>query len=100
MPSGKRNLIAARVKGLIFQCSMLLQLDTCLLVYHSMYNAFFIDLLVSFVSHSSLLTVKGVDLVVAHDLWLPFIMEIVHFFIVATLIVKVIFEQFLIRNAV
>ena len=47
---------------------MSLQPDRCLLAYRSMYNAFFMDLLVSsFVSHSSLLTVKGVDLAVARD---------------------------------
>ena len=36
--------------------------------YRSMYNAFFMDLPVSsFVSHSTLLTGKGVDLARAHD---------------------------------
>ena len=47
----------------------------------------------SFVSHSFWLTAKGIDLV-------PFVTEIVRFFIVATLIAEVLFEQFLIRNAV
>ena len=50
----------------------------------------------SFVSQSSLLTVKGVNLVVAHD-------GFFHngnrpYFVVATLIAEVLFEQFLIRN--
>ena len=53
-------------------CLMLLQLDT----YHSMYNAFFMDLPVSsFVSHSSLLTAKDVDLALAFPL--P---EVIHIF--------------------
>ena len=45
-----------------------------------MYNAFFMDLLVSsFVSHSSLLTAKSVDLVVACD-GFPFVAEILRIF--------------------
>ena len=56
----------------------------------------------SFVSVLSLLTVKGVDLAVVHDAWLPFVTKIVHiiFFIVVTLIAEVLFEQFVICNAV
>ena len=61
-----------------------------------MYNAFFIDLPVSsFVFHTSLLTVKSVDLAVAHD-GFPLKRKLSVFFIVATLIVEVFFEQFLI----
>ena len=68
MPSDKCNSITANAMGLIFHCSMLLQPERCLLAYHSTYNAFFMDLPVSsFVSHSSLLTAKSVDLGVAHD---------------------------------
>ena len=68
MPSDKRNSIMAKATGLIFHCSTLLQPDTYLLAYHSTHNAFFMDLPVSsFVSHSSLLTAKGVNLVVACD---------------------------------
>ena len=52
----------------------------------------------SFVSHSSLLTTKSVDLAVARDA--PFVMEIIRIFIVVILIAEVLFEQFLIRTAV
>ena len=51
----------------------------------------------SFVSHSSLLTAKGVDLAVAHD---DRNKKSSVFFIVATLIAVVLFKQFLIHNAV
>ena len=62
---------------------MLLQPDTCLLAYHCTYNAFFMDLTVSSVSHLSLLTAKGVDLVIACNGFHPlFIAEIIHIFIV------------------
>ena len=45
------------------------------------YNAFFMDLLVSsFVSNLSWLTAKDVDLVVAHDGFPGFVMEIVRIF--------------------
>ena len=65
-----------------------------------MYNAFFMDLPVySFVSHSSLLTAKGVNLAVAHDDF-PSKRKLSVFFIVAILIVEVLFEQFLIRTVV
>ena len=54
--------------GLIFHCLASLQPDICLLAYRSMCNSFFISLPVSsFVFYSSMLTVKGVDLVVACD---------------------------------
>ena len=53
----------------------------------------------SFVSHSSLLVVKGVDLMVVHD-GFPLKRKSSVFFIVATLIAEVLFDQFLIRNAV
>ena len=66
MPSDKCNSITAKAMDLIFHCLTSLQLDTCLLAYCSTYNAFFRDLSVSFlVFHSSLLTAKGVNLVVA-----------------------------------
>jgi len=151
MPSDQCNSIAAKTTGLtFFRCSMSLQPKRCLLAYRSMCNAFFRDLPVSsFVSHSSLLTVKSIYLVVAHDgflcvmknhlyisWWLllsqrcfsnsswfvllcnelnipdregQWILQFqtiigVHstivFFIVATLITDVLFEQFLIRTAV
>ena len=65
-----------------------------------MYNAFFMDLPVSsFVSHSSLLIGKGVDLARARD-GFPSKRKLSVFFIVAVLIVKVLFKQFLIRIAV
>ena len=53
----------------------------------------------SFVSHSSLLTGKGVDLVQARD-GFPSKRKSSAFFIVAILIAKVLFKQFLIRVAV
>jgi len=52
----------------------------------------------SFVSHSSLLTVKSVDLIVARDGFLC-VMEIIRI-LVATLITEVLFKQFLIHTAV
>ena len=51
----------------------------------------------SFVSHSSLLTVKSVDFVVAHELSL--VMEIVHIFHSAYFDFRDAFDQFLIRTA-
>ena len=53
----------------------------------------------SFVSHSSLLTAKSVDLVVARDV-LPSYRKSSVVFIVATLIAEVFLKQFLIRTAV
>jgi len=51
-----------------FCCLTSLWSNRCLLAYNSMYNAFFMDSPVpSSVYHSSLLTVKSVDSVVAHD---------------------------------
>ena len=78
MPSDKCNSITA----MGFYCSTSLQPKRCLLVYRSMYNAsFFMDLIVSsFVFHSSLLTIKSVDLVVVHDDFLG-VTEIVHIFV-------------------
>ena len=65
-----------------------------------MYNAFFMDLPVSsFVCHSSLLTAKGIDLVVACD-GFPSKRKLSVFFIVAIMIAEVLFKQFLIRTAV
>ena len=51
------------------------------------------------VSRSSLLTAKGVDLVGVRDGFLSY-WKLSVFFIVATLIAAVLFEQFLICNAV
>jgi len=68
MPSVKHNSITAKAIDLIFHCSTLLQPKWCLLAYRSICNVFFRDLPVSsFMFHSSLLTVKSVDLVVARD---------------------------------
>ena len=53
----------------------------------------------SFVSHSSLLTAKGVDLAVACDDFLSKRKSSI-FFIVAILITEVLFKQFLICSAV
>ena len=65
MSSDKRNLTTVKVTGLIFSLFTSLQLDTCLLAYHSMHNAFFVNLPVSpFMCHSSL---QSVDLTVARD---------------------------------
>ena len=65
-----------------------------------MYNAFFMDLPVSsFVCYSSLLTAKGIDLVVACDDF-PLKRKSSVFFIVAIMIAEVLFKQFLIRTAV
>ena len=75
MPSDKHNSITAKAMGLIFSL-----FDVALVAYHSTYNAFFMDLPVSsFVSHSSLLTAKCVNLAVACE-WLPFVTEIIHIF--------------------
>jgi len=64
---------------IVFRCSTLLQPKKCLLTYCNTYNAF-MDLPVSsFMSHSSFLTAKSIDIVVS-TWWLPFIMEIVHVF--------------------
>jgi len=77
----KQNLIMAKAMALIFHCLMLFQPERCLLAYHSMYNIFFMDLPVSsFVFHSSLLIAKTVDLVVAHDVILARVIEIIHIF--------------------
>ena len=68
------------------------------MVYHSTCNAFFRDLPVSsFVFHSSLLTVKSVNLVVARDGFLSIIPCTFVFFIVATFNTEVLFK---IRTAV
>ena len=69
MPLDKCNSITAKATGLIFSLfDVTFWPDRCLLVYCSTYNVFFMDLPVSsFVSHSSLLTAKGVDLAVARD---------------------------------
>ena len=65
MPLDTRNLTTAKAIGLIYPCLMTQEVP---LAYRSTYNAFFMDLPVSsFVSHSSWLTAKVVDLAVAHD---------------------------------
>ena len=70
------------------------------MAYRSTYNVFFMDLPVSsFVSHSSLLTGKGVDLAIAHN-GFPLKWKSSVFFIVVILIADVLFKQFLIRIAV
>ena len=62
------------------------------MAYRSTYNAFFMDLPASsFVSHSSLLNAKGVDLRVARD-GFPSKRKSSVFFIVAILIAEVLFE--------
>ena len=53
----------------------------------------------SFVSLSSLVSARGVDLAVARD-GFPLQQKSLVFFIVATLIAKMLFKQFLIHNAV
>ena len=60
MPSDKHNLITAKATGLIFSLFNVLRPERCLLAYHSMYNAFFMDLPVS---HLFFQTAKSVDLV-------------------------------------
>ena len=56
----------AKVTGLIFLLYDVALAGHVPFVYHITYNAFFMDLPVSsFVSHSSFLTAKGVDLAVA-----------------------------------
>ena len=98
MSSDKHNLIMGKAAGLIFSLFNIAYM--CLLAYCNTYNAFFMDLPVSsFVSHSSLLTVKSVDLAVARD-GFPLKWKSSVFSIVATLIAEVLFKQFLIRNAV
>ena len=90
----------AKATGLSFHCSTLLRPDRCLLAYRSMYNAFFMDLPVSsFVSHSSLLTAKSVNLAIAHDGFASQRKSSI-FVIVAILISEVLFKQFLIHTAV
>ena len=66
-----------------------------------MYNAFFMDLPVSsFVSHSSLLTAKSVNLAIAHDGFPSRNGNCPYFFIAAILIAEVLVKQFLIRTVV
>jgi len=62
-------------------------------------SALFMDIPVSsFVFQSSLLTVNGVDLVVAHDSFLCIIEIVCAFFIVATLITEVLLKQLLVHS--
>ena len=83
-------------------CLTSLQPERCLLAYHSTCNAFFRALPVSsFVFHSSLLTVKSVNLVAGCTWWLPLHNEKSSvFFIVVTFNAEVLFKHFLIRTAV
>ena len=68
MPSDKRNSITAKATGLILSLFDITSARQVPLAYRSTYNVFFMDLPVSsFVSHSSLLTGKGVDLVQQRD---------------------------------
>ena len=71
MPSDKCNLITAKAMGLrfsLFDVASVGHGPFGLPQVCSMYNAFFMELSVSsFVSHSSLLTAKGVNLAVAQD---------------------------------
>ena len=68
----------ARATGLNFS---LFDVASCPLAYHSMYNTFFMDFPVSsFVSNSSWLIAKGVDLAVACDDFPGFVMEIICIF--------------------
>ena len=69
MPSDKHNSITARATGLTFSpFDVALTQEVPFDIPHYTYNAFFMDLPVSsFVSHSSLLTAKSVDLAVACD---------------------------------
>ena len=67
----------------------MLQAERCFLAYHNTYNAFFMDLPVSFfVFHSSLLTAKGDNLVV--HMMVSFALAV--YFIVATLITEMLFK--------
>ena len=81
MPSDKRNSITAKATGLTFSLFNVASARLVPLVYRSTYNASFMDLPVfSFVSHSSLLTAKRVDLAIACDGLIPFVMEIIRIF--------------------
>ena len=68
MPLGKCNPIMAKATSLIFSLFNIASAGHVpfdIPQYHSMYGAFFMDLLASFfVSHLSFLTAKGVNLVV------------------------------------
>ena len=100
MASDKRNSIMTKAMGLIFS---LFDVTSAQQVPFGIpqYNAFFMDLpAFSFVSHSSLLTVKSVDLVIACNCFpcngkCPSL-----FVIVAILRAEVPFKQLLIRTAV
>ena len=95
MPSDKRYSITAKATGLIFSLFDVTSARQVPLAYHSTYNAFFMDLPVSFfVSHSSLLTGKGVDLARARD-GFPSKRKLSVFFIVAILICRGAFQTVL-----
>ena len=65
----KHNAIMAKATGLIFSLFDVASVGHVLFgIPQYVYNAFFMDLPVSsFVSHSSLLTAKGVDLTVVRE---------------------------------
>ena len=80
MPSDQRNVITAKATGLIFSLFNITSAREVPFGILQYSNPFFMDLPVSsFVSHSSLLTVKNVDLMFARDGFL-YIMQIICFF--------------------
>jgi len=86
MPSDQRNSTMAKATHLMFS---LFNVALAQKVSFGTYNAFFMELPVpSFVFHSTLLTVKSVNLVVTHNGFL-FVIEN---FILATLITQLLFK--------
>jgi len=80
MPPESCNLTMAKATGYFFTVGTLFQPKRCLLTYRCTCNGSFMELPVpSFVSHSSLFTMKSVNFVVGMW-WHPFIAEIVHNF--------------------
>jgi len=97
MPLDQRNLTMAKDIGLIFSLfdiTSAREVPFGILQYTQCIQPMF-----SFVYHSSLLTAKSIDLVVAHDGFLSQQKSSV-FFAVFTLITKELFQQLLIRTAV
>jgi len=85
MPSDWCNSTMVNVWAWFFHCSTSLQPKRCLFPYRCTYNVFFMDLpWPSFVYHSSLFTMKSVDLVMAS-------IKSSIIFIMPTLITKVLF---------
>ena len=97
MLSVKHNLIMAKATGLIFSLFDVASARGAFryTAVHAMRSSGSYQ----FVFHSSLLTEKTVDLVVACDGFLCVTKSSI-FFMVATLIAEVLFKQFLIRTAV